>query len=40
MKMENEIVAQRDGVVTRLAVVAGQQIAHGEPICVLVSEPT
>ena len=36
MKMENEITAHRDGVVARLSVGVGQQIGHGEPICVLV----
>jgi acetyl-CoA/propionyl-CoA carboxylase biotin carboxyl carrier protein len=36
MKMENEIVAHRDGVVTGLAVQPGQAIGNGEPICLLV----
>ncbi len=40
MKMENEIVAHRDGVVTRLAVEAGQAIGNGEPICLLVAGAT
>ncbi len=40
MKMENEIVAHRDGVVTRLAVKAGQAIGNGEPICLLVAGAT
>ena len=30
MKMENEIVAHRDGVVAELAVAAGQQVVHGQ----------
>ena len=34
MKMENEIVAHRDGVVSQLG-VAGQQVAHGQLICVV-----
>jgi acetyl-CoA/propionyl-CoA carboxylase biotin carboxyl carrier protein len=38
MKMENEIVAHRDGVVSELAVTAGQQVAHGQLICALRSE--
>jgi acetyl-CoA/propionyl-CoA carboxylase biotin carboxyl carrier protein len=35
MKMENEIAAHRDGVVTELAVIPGQAIAAGDTICVL-----
>jgi acetyl-CoA/propionyl-CoA carboxylase biotin carboxyl carrier protein len=35
MKMENEIAAHRDGVVTDLAVAPGQAIAAGDTICVL-----
>jgi biotin carboxyl carrier protein len=38
MKMENEIVAHRDGVVAELAVVPGQQIGQGELICFLRGE--
>jgi acetyl-CoA/propionyl-CoA carboxylase biotin carboxyl carrier protein len=38
MKMENEIVAHRDGVVAELAVVAGQQVGNAELICVLRSD--
>jgi len=33
MKMENEIVAHRDGVVRELAVVAGQPITSGQLVC-------
>jgi biotin carboxyl carrier protein len=36
--MENEITAHRDGVVTELSVTAGQQLAHGQVICVLESD--
>ncbi len=35
MKMENEITAHRDGVVTQLSVGAGQPIQNGQVICVL-----
>ena len=35
MKMENEIVAHRDGVVSELGVVVGQQVANGQLICVV-----
>jgi acetyl-CoA/propionyl-CoA carboxylase biotin carboxyl carrier protein len=35
MKMENEIVAHRDGVVSELTVTPGQQVAHGDLICVV-----
>jgi acetyl-CoA/propionyl-CoA carboxylase biotin carboxyl carrier protein len=35
MKMENEIVAHRDGVVSGLTVAPGQQVAHGDLICVV-----
>jgi acetyl-CoA/propionyl-CoA carboxylase biotin carboxyl carrier protein len=35
MKMENEIVAHRDGIVSELTVAAGQQVAHGDLICVV-----
>jgi acetyl-CoA/propionyl-CoA/long-chain acyl-CoA carboxylase, biotin carboxylase, biotin carboxyl carrier protein len=37
MKMENEIAAHRAGVVTELAIVAGQQISSGQLICRLRS---
>jgi acetyl-CoA/propionyl-CoA carboxylase, biotin carboxylase, biotin carboxyl carrier protein len=39
MKMENEIVAHRDGVVAEIAVAVGEQIGNGQLICVLESEP-
>ena len=35
MKMENPIVAHRDGVVSQLDVVVGQQVTSGQLICVL-----
>jgi acetyl-CoA/propionyl-CoA carboxylase biotin carboxyl carrier protein len=35
MKMENEIVAHGDGVVTELGVAPGQAVANGDLICVL-----
>jgi acetyl-CoA/propionyl-CoA/long-chain acyl-CoA carboxylase, biotin carboxylase, biotin carboxyl carrier protein len=35
MKMENEIRADRAGVVTQLAIAAGEQIAAGQTICVI-----
>jgi len=38
MKMENEIVAHRDGVVRDLAVVAGGQIASGQRVCTVADE--
>ena len=38
MKMENEIVAHRDGVVTELSVEAGQSIAAGQAICVIAAQ--
>jgi biotin carboxyl carrier protein len=34
--MENEIVSPRDGTVSGLSVTAGQQISHGQLICVVV----
>jgi acetyl-CoA/propionyl-CoA/long-chain acyl-CoA carboxylase, biotin carboxylase, biotin carboxyl carrier protein len=34
--MENEITAHRAGVVTELAVEAGQAVAHGQVVCVVV----
>jgi acetyl-CoA/propionyl-CoA carboxylase biotin carboxyl carrier protein len=37
MKMENEIVADRSGVVAELGVSVGQQVANGQLICVLRS---
>jgi len=38
MKMENEIVAHRDGVVAGLSVTPGQQVAHGQLICAVREE--
>jgi acetyl-CoA/propionyl-CoA carboxylase biotin carboxyl carrier protein len=37
MKMENEIGAHRDGVVSGLSVEAGQQIKTGQVVCVVVA---
>jgi acetyl-CoA/propionyl-CoA carboxylase biotin carboxyl carrier protein len=37
MKMENEIVSHRSGVVSGLSVAPGQQVAQGELICVVAS---
>ena len=37
MKMENEIAAPHDGIVTDLDVSAGQAIASGQLICVVAS---
>ena len=38
MKMENEIGAHRDGVVTGLSIAAGQQIKAGQVICTVVAD--
>jgi len=38
MKMENEIDAHRDGVVTALSVESGQPVQAGQVICVVVQE--
>lgn len=38
MKMENEIVSHRDGIVSGLGVAAGQQVSSGQLICV-VTDP-
>jgi acetyl-CoA/propionyl-CoA carboxylase, biotin carboxylase, biotin carboxyl carrier protein len=38
MKMENEIVAHRDGVVRNLTIERGQPVAAGQAVCVLVDE--
>jgi acetyl-CoA/propionyl-CoA carboxylase biotin carboxyl carrier protein len=38
MKMENEIVSHRDGIVSGLGVAAGQQVSDGQLICV-VTDP-
>ncbi len=35
MKMENEIVAHRDGVVSGLGVAEGQAVRNGDLICVV-----
>jgi acetyl-CoA/propionyl-CoA carboxylase biotin carboxyl carrier protein len=35
MKMENEIHAHRDGVVTELSVAPGQPVTTGQVICVV-----
>jgi acetyl-CoA/propionyl-CoA carboxylase biotin carboxyl carrier protein len=35
MKMENEVTAHRSGVVTELAVAAGDPVGIGQPICVI-----
>ena len=35
MKMENELVAHRDGVVAELHVAPGQQVALGQVVCVI-----
>ena len=39
MKMENEIVAPRDGVVRNLAVAVGAGVTSGQLLCV-VAEPS
>jgi acetyl-CoA/propionyl-CoA carboxylase biotin carboxyl carrier protein len=38
MKMENEITAHRDGLVTRLSVAAGEAVTTGQVICVVAQE--
>jgi acetyl-CoA/propionyl-CoA carboxylase biotin carboxyl carrier protein len=38
MKMENEIAAPRDGVVSDLAVAAGGAVQSGQVICVIATE--
>jgi acetyl-CoA/propionyl-CoA carboxylase biotin carboxyl carrier protein len=38
MKMENEITADRAGVVSGLTVAPGQQVVHGQLICLLEDE--
>jgi acetyl-CoA/propionyl-CoA carboxylase biotin carboxyl carrier protein len=35
MKMENELVAHRDGVVAEVTVTPGQQVALGDVVCVI-----
>ena len=37
MKMENEIVAHRDGVVSGLSVTAAQQVSNGQLICIVTN---
>jgi biotin carboxyl carrier protein len=37
MKMENEIAAPRDGVVTDLDITSGQGITSGQLICVVAT---
>ena len=37
MKMENEIVAHRDGFVSGLGVAAGEQVSNGQLICVVAN---
>jgi biotin carboxyl carrier protein len=38
MKMENEIIAHRPGVVTALSVAAGEPVATGQVVCVVARE--
>ena len=38
MKMENEIAAHRDGVVTGLTVTPGNAVTTGQVICVVTAE--
>jgi acetyl-CoA/propionyl-CoA carboxylase biotin carboxyl carrier protein len=38
MKMENEIVAHRDGVVDGLSIAPGDQVASGQRLCRLVPD--
>jgi acetyl-CoA/propionyl-CoA carboxylase biotin carboxyl carrier protein len=38
MKMENEIAAHRDGVVSELAVRPGEPVKSGQVICVVRSD--
>jgi acetyl-CoA/propionyl-CoA carboxylase biotin carboxyl carrier protein len=40
MKMENEITAHRDGVVTDLSVEPGQPVTTGHVVCVIAQEET
>ena len=39
MKMENEVRAVRDGVVSSLSVAAGEPVRTGQVICVVAPEP-
>jgi acetyl-CoA/propionyl-CoA carboxylase, biotin carboxylase, biotin carboxyl carrier protein len=38
MKMENEIKAHRDGVVTALSVAPGEPVKTGQVICVVTQD--
>jgi acetyl-CoA/propionyl-CoA carboxylase biotin carboxyl carrier protein len=38
MKMENEISAHRDGVVSELSVAPGQAVSAGQVICVVTQD--
>jgi acetyl-CoA/propionyl-CoA carboxylase biotin carboxyl carrier protein len=38
MKMENEITAHRDGVVTELSVEPGQAVTTGQVVCVIAQD--
>jgi acetyl-CoA/propionyl-CoA carboxylase, biotin carboxylase, biotin carboxyl carrier protein len=38
MKMENELVAHRDGVIAELHVAPGQQVALGDVVCVIEAQ--
>jgi acetyl-CoA/propionyl-CoA carboxylase biotin carboxyl carrier protein len=38
MKMENEITAHRDGVVTELSVEPGQAVTTGQVVCVVTQD--
>jgi len=40
MKMENEITAHRDGVVTELSVEPGQAVTTGQIVCVVSQDET
>ena len=35
MKMENEVIAHRSGIVAELAIAVGQPVATGQAICVI-----
>jgi acetyl-CoA/propionyl-CoA carboxylase biotin carboxyl carrier protein len=38
MKMENEITAPRDGVVSELSVEPGQQVTTGQVVCLVAQD--
>jgi acetyl-CoA/propionyl-CoA carboxylase biotin carboxyl carrier protein len=38
MKMENEITAHRDGVVTELSIEPGQAVTTGQVVCVIAQD--